>query len=118
MVYNARSILVLFLFTILLAACTAPSTPAPGGPVSDEELPAAVIAAQQFLAQAENIPVEQVIVTEFEEQVWNDSCLGLGGAAESCLAAQTPGYRVTVQIGNDTYTLRTDALGEAVRLEE
>ena len=36
-----------------------------------------------------------------EEADWSDSCLGLGGPAESCLAVITPGYRMEFVAGGE-----------------
>lgn len=49
---------------------------------------------------------------------WSDSCLGLGGPAESCLMAITPGYRVTFEARGASYEVRTDETGSAVRFQQ
>jgi len=76
------------------------------------------LAAKAFLAQQLGISEEDVIYQSAEAVEWSDSCLGLGGPAESCLLAVTPGYRVTLGAGGQSYTLRTDEIGEQVRLEQ
>lgn len=62
--------------------------------------------------------VGSIKVTAVEAKEWTDGCLGLGGAAESCLAAITPGYRVTLKRNDTTYYARTNKSGSVVRFEE
>lgn len=47
-------------------------------------------------------------ITQAERVVWSNSCLDLGGAAESCLFAQVPGWRVTVTVGSERFVYHTD----------
>jgi hypothetical protein len=58
-----------------------------------------------------------VQIMEIETAQWPDSCLGLAGSGESCAQVITPGYRITVQVGEQRYQLRSDGLGQQVRLE-
>lgn len=81
------------------------------------EFPAAAQAARDALAQQLGVPAAQIMIQRAEAQQWSDGCLGLGGPAESCLAAITPGYRVTLQYGGQQYIYRTDESGQAVRAE-
>ena len=60
--------------------------------------PEVLLAAQQFLAQQLTVAADQVQLIEFEQAEWPDSCLGLGQANESCLAATTPGFRLVLEI--------------------
>jgi hypothetical protein len=43
--------------------------------------------------------------------------LGLGGIAESCLQALTPGFKVEMRAEGKTYVYRTDATGVTLRAE-
>jgi len=70
-----------------------------------------------FLAQELEVPASGISFVEAEAAEWTDGCLGLGGPAESCLQALTPGYRVTLEAGGESYILRTDETGQQVRLE-
>lgn len=108
------------LLVLILAACAGPSAAPPdtgsqGTPVGTEEVVEAVQAAQNWLASQLGVAVEDVEVTEFVPAEWTDSCLGLGGPAESCLAALTPGFQVTLTVNGQEYEVRTDATGAAVR---
>ncbi|MBD2256695.1 S-layer homology domain-containing protein [Pseudanabaena sp. FACHB-2040] len=91
--------------------------------------------AEDSLAQAERLPegvqariLEQVAEEQDRSQdslevvsatamEWSDGCLGLGGPAESCLMAITPGWRVTITDGSASWVYRTDASGQGVRQE-
>lgn len=81
--------------------------------VAAEALPLARAALAAFLGVAE----ESLELEKIEDAEWSDSCLGLGGPAESCLAAITPGYAITFNAGGESYIVRTDLTGEAVRVE-
>jgi hypothetical protein len=70
------------------------------------------LAAELGLTEAE-IELISAEMTEF-----NDSCLGLGGPAESCLQAITPGWLVMLSAGGQEYELHTDETGVQVRLAE
>ncbi|MEO0887701.1 MAG: hypothetical protein AAFV85_15860 [Cyanobacteria bacterium J06634_6] len=64
------------------------------------------------------IPVDAVQVLGYSSETWSDSCLGLGGPAESCLAAQTEGWKVEVgdltdSAGGTFYHL--DSAGNSIR---
>lgn len=103
---------------LLLAACAPQGgqvpvtgeTPAAGLP------PEAVLAAQRFLAEQLSVAVEQVEIVEVEQAVWTDSCLGLGGPAESCLRTDVPGWRIAFEVNEQTYEVRTDETGSTIRL--
>ena len=110
-------VLVTALLALLLAACSpqAEILPGAGTPLSPDQLPEAVMAAQSWLAEQLGFPVDQVEIVSFDQEEWTDSCLGLGGPAESCLQAVTPGYRLVVRVGGQEYEVRTDATGTAIR---
>ncbi len=122
---NRRNILfVLMVFLMVLSAC-APKTPAPsagpqqptGGMVTKDKAPFAV-AAKAALSQKLGIAAEQVSFVSADSVEWSDSCLGLGGPAESCLQAITPGYRVILAAEGNQYEVRTDETGSVVRIRE
>ena len=105
--------------TILLLAACAPQggeipmtgeTPGAGLP------PEAVLEAQQWLADQLTVAAEQVEIVEVEQAVWTDSCLGLGGPAESCLRTDVPGWRVIFEVNGQQYEVRTDETASTIRL--
>jgi hypothetical protein len=123
--------LFLMVLIMLLSACApAPATPAAqpgssgqntpmpaGGLVTLENAPFAV-AAKAALGQKLRIALDQVRFVSAEAVQWSDSCLGLGGPAESCLQALTPGYKVMFSVQGANYEVRTDEGGKTVRIKE
>jgi hypothetical protein len=79
------------------------------------EEPAAVIAARRALASQLGVDFNLVQAIHIEPVQWQDSCLGLGGPAESCLQAATPGYRILLVAKGNRYEFHTDADGQTVR---
>lgn len=129
-----RKLLFFLLFSgLLLSACaglpgtpedrktplppqTTPTLPTP--PAGDQApFPPAVTAARQALAEMLGIDPAQASVAAYAPTEWSDSCLGLGGMAESCLQVITPGYRVILEAGGKSYVFHTDQDGAAVRQE-
>ncbi len=119
-----------FMF-VFLAACAGPTAsvtpenPATVGQSSeaadvadDESLPGAVRAARSSLAIRLNTEDTSITVVDSQETEWSDSCLGLGGPAESCLAVITPGYGIVLGHLRDEYRYRTNSDGTVVRAEE
>lgn len=99
----------------LLAERLTPLAP----PGADEEpYPPAVTAAIRDLADRLGVPPAEVEVLAFEAATWPDSCLGLPGAGEGCLDAETPGWHVTLRAEGGTYRYRTDEVGANLRQEE
>ncbi len=80
--------------------------------------PAAALAAQKALATQLGVGVEEIIIARIEQVQWNDSCLGLGGPAESCLQVITPGFRVVLVHGDTGYTFHTNDDGSVLRQGE
>ncbi len=113
------SITMIFILSSILIACS--SAPASeeveGG--SDALPPIAVVKAREALAAELSIDVEDVTIESYQRMDLTDSCLGLGGPAESCLAANYPGWQVVLLVTDgDTYEVRTDELGEIIRIKE
>jgi hypothetical protein len=69
------------------------------------------------VAEEQGVPLSALRVVNLTAETWSDGCLGLGGPAELCLAALTPGWRVVITDGDSVWTYRTDATGETVRQE-
>lgn len=89
-----------------------------GEPSDEEPTPEAALAALERLAAELGLSIDEIEIESFEPAEWSDGCLGLGGPAESCLAAITPGYLVVLRAGEELYHARTDLTGDAVRFEE
>jgi hypothetical protein len=85
---------------------------------SDDGLPpVAAVKARELLASILGVDISQVEIVSQEQAIWSDSCLGLGGPAESCLAAEFPGWLVELSVKGEAYFARTDELGEIIRFE-
>lgn len=78
--------------------------------------PAPILAAQVDLAQKLNLPVDNVLIVQYEGSSWPDGCLGLGQVDESCSQEVVPGYRVALQANGVLYEYHTDETGSLVRL--
>jgi hypothetical protein len=120
-----KQVLILWIGVLLLvlAACSPADNTLPetgeGGtpPVGTPGLaPAAVLAAQTWLSEQLGVEIDQVAILEMEQTEWSDSCLGLGQANESCAQVMVPGWRVVLQVNQDTYEVRTDDLGDVIRM--
>ena len=72
-------------------------------------------AVRALLAKQLNVDPLSIKLVEVKPMDWSDSCLGLGGPAESCLQAITPGFLVKVQAGANAYEFHTDQSGESIR---
>jgi hypothetical protein len=72
---------------------------------------------RQDLSQRTGIPTGKLRVIEASRKTWSDGCLGLGGAAESCLQALVEGWRVVLSDGNRRWVYRTDERVRVYRME-
>lgn len=52
-----------------------------------------------------------------QEHTWPDGCLGLATPEVFCTMALVKGWKVQVSDGSQTWTYRTDAFGDIVKLE-
>lgn len=73
--------------------------------------------ARAELATRLSVDEKSIVILQITENTWNDGCLGLGKANESCLLALVPGFRVEMIADGETYFYRTDMTGSAVRAE-
>jgi hypothetical protein len=84
--------------------------------MSWDGLPAEVVTGVQAnISETLGLPVDQFEVATVEQVEWRDSCLELGGPAESCAAVITPGWRIVVSADGQDYEVRTDETGTQVR---
>jgi len=91
--------------------------PQPGSSVHDLPVEPAAAVARKDLAQKLALDEKSIVIMLIEEKTWSDGCLGLGGPAESCLAALVDGFRVEMAAKGKTYIYRTDKTGAAIRAE-
>jgi hypothetical protein len=113
------SIIIIGAFVMVLSACgVATKTPGISTDSANDELPpVAAIKAREMLAENLDINIEEISITTHDQMTWSDSCLGLGGPAESCLAAEVEGWLVVLTVDGKTYNARTDWLGDQIRFE-
>jgi hypothetical protein len=111
-------ITVLVFASIILSGCGSDEPTPEAGDGSDDLPPVAAVKAREALAADLGVDVEEVTLVSYERMDWTDSCLGLGGPAESCLAAIHPGWLVMLEVDGETYEVRTDELGEIIRIKE
>lgn len=80
-------------------------------------VPEAVAAVRAHAAEKAGVNEGLVVVLTACEKDWSDSCLGLGGPVEFCLAVITPGYEVTVQVDGVEQKFRVNTDGSVIRRE-
>lgn len=106
---------ILLLLIILLTACGSATTGSDGA--EQEGIPESVTAAAvAHLAHELGVSEDEIEVVSASPAEFTDSCLGLGGPAESCLQAITPGWIVMLSAAGVAYEVRTDETGEQVRI--
>lgn len=74
-------------------------------------------AVRRDLSQRLSISLREIKLVRSTPETWSDGCLGLGGAAESCLQALVEGWRVEVSANQQTWIYRTDKTASVIRLE-
>ena len=142
MKYRSLLFVLAAVLALFAVGCAAPAASAPGvstPAVSGAETPAATPgagaspvatlaagsaaispdvtnAAVAWLAGQVNVPSTNLRLVKAERVEWTDSCFGLGGPAESCLQAITPGWRITFDAAGQQYEVHTDESGSAFRL--
>ncbi|HUF39170.1 MAG TPA: META domain-containing protein [Anaerolineales bacterium] len=99
-------LLTLSIIALAVAGCLPASAPDP----------AALIAAQSWLAEQLGVDIESVLLLNAEQVEWNDGCLELGGPDEGCLQAITPGWLIRLEVNGEVYELHTDEDGSQIRL--
>ena len=90
---------------------------APEGSIHNLPVPPAVAAVRAKVAAESGVATNQVLIETAFEKEWSDSCLGLGGPAESCAFVITPGWEVVATAKGETRTYRTNTDGSVIRVE-
>lgn len=116
--YLTIGILVALIMSVFLTACDSDINAVQDGQGSSELPPVAVVKAREALATHLEITVEEIPFGSHVRAEWTDSCLGLGGPTESCLAAIHPGWQVMFEVDGISYEVRTDELGNIVRVKD
>lgn len=100
---------------LLLAACH-PVRPSPAEPAGEANATATSVAAT--LARQLGVDSSEITIVSSEAVEWPDACLGVTHAGEMCAQVITPGHKVILSVGGDTYTYHTDQNAAWVRLAE
>lgn len=100
-----------------LPTVTSGENPQPGSTVHDLPVEPAAAVARKDLATKLSVEEKSIVILQITDMTWSDGCLGLGGAAESCLQALVPGFKVEMLAKGKTYLYRTDKTGVVVRAE-
>jgi hypothetical protein len=84
---------------------------------NNENLPRSLAdAVLRDAARRSGLPAYRLRVVESQRRTWPDGCLGLGGAADICLAGRVEGWRVTVAADNRRWIYHTDESGSSIAL--
>lgn len=101
--------LILLLCGLLGDPITRPVSPA------DEPYPPAISAAIQSLSESLDMNPGRIEVLSYEPVDWADSCLGLPEMGEACAEVVTPGWKITLMVGGQSYEVRADQYGDHLR---
>lgn len=97
---------------------TSGENPTPGSSVHDLPIEPAAVVARQDLATKLSVEATSIVIMSVLPKTWNDGCLGLGKAEESCLQALVPGFKIEMLAKGETYFYRTDVAGTSIRQED
>ena len=114
------SYFILLMVVIVLSACQGSAETPPVQNIGQDSAglpPVAAVKAREQLATELDIDIEEISIVSQEQTTWLDSCLGLGGPAESCLRTDVDGWLVKLSSNGVTYVAHTDWLGEQIRFE-
>ncbi|MBD2465626.1 hypothetical protein H6G89_32045 [Oscillatoria sp. FACHB-1407] len=73
---------------------------------------------RRALSRFLNVRRRDISIVSYTQQVWADSCLGLGTPLDQCRQETIQGWRVVVTNGQRNWTYRSDRSGRRLRLEE
>ncbi|GIV65672.1 MAG: hypothetical protein KatS3mg047_0065 [Bellilinea sp.] len=68
------------------------------------------------IAEQLGVAPEAINLIEMSPIEWPDGCLGLASPDEMCIQVITPGYRLLVEVNDNTLEVRTDQNGNQVRV--
>jgi len=92
-------------------------TPEPTSEINEATMKAMSELARQKLAEELEISVDQIKVVTADPTYWSDTSLGCPQPGMTYSQIVTPGYRVTLVVGNTLYTYHTDTKQTVVRCE-
>jgi hypothetical protein len=68
-----------------------------------------VMLVKGHLAQRLGIAVDQIVLSDVRPVMWRDASLGCPKPAIDYIPMETPGYKIVLEAGGQTYTYHTDA---------
>ena len=74
----------------------------------DEAAERMVTLVKQHLAQRLSIAIDQIVLSDIKSVVWRDASLGCPKPAIDYFRVETPGYRIVLETGGQTYNYHTD----------
>jgi formylglycine-generating enzyme required for sulfatase activity len=123
-----RTGLLLLLLSITATACMVPlqeptstalstaiPTPSPSAPQSGDQSGAVIERAIKALAESLDKDLSAVVLLALERQDFRDAALGCPQPGEAAASVITPGYKITLGIGDAQYELHTNLDGTIVR---
>lgn len=74
----------------------------------DETAQKMVSLVTQHLAQQQAMPADQIALVEVQRTVWRDASLGCPRPNVDYMPMETPGFRIVLETGGETYVYHTD----------
>lgn len=104
--------IVLFL-SLILAGCSGDGQNSPAAATLLP--PAAAIKVQQYQAESLGVGPEWVTIVDIQSKQWSNSCLDAQAPDELCAQQITPGYRIVLTYGGETFVFHTNLEGSHIR---
>ena len=101
----------LFVFTLLLLAQTLSVAMAADPPAKELSLEETQALLTSRLSEQWKVGVDQIQVSEAEEQIWPDASLGCAGKRRLMGRSPVPGYRFVLVLGDERLTFHADKHG-------
>lgn len=93
-------------------------TPEPTSEINEATMRAMSELARQTLAKELEISVDQIQVVNADPTYWSDTSLGCPQPGMTYQQVVTPGYRITLIVGNDLYVYHTDTVQTVIRCQQ
>ena len=106
----------LFVLSLAAVGCGPRTVPAEATPLGLQ--PDVAEAAKEAVSEETGVPAEEIEIVQANQVEWTDTCLELGGEDEFCGQALTPGWRVMLEAGGESYEVHTDLGADTVRIKQ
>jgi hypothetical protein len=81
------------------------------------DFPDPVLRVRERAAEDAGVPLDEVAIFEYAEEVWPSTALGCPQPGTYYAQVMTPGYRVVIHVGAEAATYHTDMQSTIVRCE-